>query len=485
MKSWDTFIVVATWLVGAAGIVLGLIASGHAILYKRDPRATAVWVIVICIIPLAGACAYFLLGINRIRRHALTLRGAQAKHSSVPSVAPCSPGTVEELLPAECRHIARLSSLVNSVVARPLLPGNRVQPLCNGDLAYPRMLEAIRGASKSVSLATYIFDNDEVGHEFAEALGAAMKRGVAVRVLIDDAGLRYSWPSMLKILERRQIPTARFLPTLAPWKLTAMNLRNHRKIMVIDGHLGFTGGMNLRAGHRLSHSTGARIQDLHFQVEGPVVAHLQETFVDDWEFATGETLRGEDWFPSQACSGAVLARGISDGPDEDFEKLRWTLLGALTAAHRSIVVVTPYFLPDSALISALNLAAMRGVEVDIVLPEKNNFPVVQWAMAALLWQVLERGCRVWLSPPPFDHSKALIVDRCWSLIGSANWDPRSLRLNFEFNLECYDLEMATALSRIMSEKIAKSRALTLADVDRRPLPIRLRDGTARLLTPFM
>ena len=218
---------------------------------------------------------------------------------------------------------------------------------------------------------------------------------------------------------------------------------------------------------------------------GPVVSQLQEVFADDWQFTTGESLRGEAWFAKPEKTGSVLARGVTDGPDEDFEKLRWTILGALSIARYSVRIVTPYFLPDPAVVSALNLAAMRGVRVDIFLPARNNLPFVQWASQALWWQVLEHGCRIWLTPPPFDHSKLMLVDGCWSLVGSANWDPRSLRLNFEFNLECYDADLAHRLDLLVLEKQKISRQVTLAEVDSRSLPIRLRDGVARLLTPYL
>jgi cardiolipin synthase len=224
---------------------------------------------------------------------------------------------------------------------------------------------------------------------------------------------------------------------------------------------------------------------LHFRIEGPVVAQLQEVFADDWFFTTGEALRGDAWFPKLSERGTIIARGIADGPDEDFEKLRWTILGALSVAQKSVRVLTPYFLPDQALISALNLAAMRGVAVDIILPSRGNLPFVQWATFAMLWQLLERGCRVWLTPPPFDHSKLMLIDSQWALLGSANWDPRSLRLNFEFNLECYDTSLVRALDALLQQKLAAARELGLADVDGRSLPIRLRDGIARLWTPFL
>ncbi len=161
------------------------------------------------------------------------------------------------------------------------------------------------------------------------------------------------------------------------------------------------------------------------------------------------------------------------------------MLGGLSQARQSVRIVTPYFLPDQTLITALRLAAMRGVTVDILLPERNNLPLVQWACWAGLWQVLAYGCRVFLTPPPFDHSKVMLVDGAWAFIGSANWDPRSLRLNFEFNVECYDEGLVTALDRIINTKLRASRPLSLAEVDSRSLPVKLRDGVARLFSPYL
>jgi cardiolipin synthase len=318
-----------------------------------------------------------------------------------------------------------------------------------------------------------------------QALQSAVKRGVEVRVLIDDTGARYSFPSIVRALRRADLRVERFLPALTPLRLMFANLRNHRKILVADGRVAFTGGMNIREGHELRPKPKHPVQDLQFRVEGPVVAQVQEVFTDDWAFTCGEALRGEKWFPPLESAGPVLARGITDGPDEDFEKLRWTILGALSCAKSTVVVMTPYFLPDQAIISALNVAAMRGVDVDIILPSRSNLPAVHWAMWAQLWQVLERGCRVWLTPPPFDHSKVFLVDNGWALVGSTNWDPRSLRLNFEFNLECYDANLAGALEELVRNKLKPARRLTLEEVDSRSLPIRLRDGVARLLTPFL
>lgn len=475
------------WHLTLAGLafVVAIIACGHAVLNKRDTRSTIAWVGFIWLVPLMGAVLYFVFGVNRLRRRALLLRGRMERYRLTMLQRECPPEELHEHLPPHTNYLSMLARVVGKVVGRPLLPGNDIEPLIDGDEAFPAMLEAIRSARKSISLQTYIFDRDEAGLAFAEALGEAVRRGVEVRVLIDAAGTRYSFPSILPALRRLNVKHARFLPSLAPWSVTTLNMRTHRKFLVIDGQLGFTGGMNIRIGNCLKKNPRYPVQDLHFRVRGPVVAQLQEAFTDDWLFTTGEALRGDAWFTEPEPAGTVLARGIADGPDEDFEKLLWTLLGALSIARRSVRIVTPYFLPDEAIISSLNLAAMRGVRVEILLPAKNNLTIVDWASRAMWWEVLTHGCHIWLTPPPFDHSKLMIVDESWVLVGSANWDARSLRLNFEYNLECYDPALVGRLESLFEKKREHAHEVTLAEVKAQGLPVRLRDGLARLLAPYL
>lgn len=471
-------------LAGALAILLVLLATGHALLYKRDSRSVVAWLVFIWLAPVIGSALYFILGVNRIKRSAVLLRGELIRYRSESGTWACPPEQLHGQLSADAAHLAPLETAVGKVAGRPLTPGNTVEPLVDGDAAYPAMLAAIASATRSVALSTYIFDRDEVGLEFARALGEAVRRGVEVRVLIDATGARYSTPSILTALRREGVPYARHLPAY-PWRITFLNLRNHRKLLVVDGRVGFTGGMNIRVGHWLGRQPRHPVRDVQFRVEGPVVAQMQEVFADDWMFSAREALRGDAWFPPLGSSGPVPVRAVVDGPDENMDKLRWTILAALGLARRSVRIVTPYFLPDPPVIAALNVAALRGVSVEIVLPEKNNLPFVHWASVAQWWQVLEHGCRIVLTPPPFDHSKLLVVDDVWCLIGTSNWDPRSLRLNFEFNLECYDRSLALAVSALIDARIGGAREVTLRDVDSRSIPIRLRDGIARLFTPYL
>lgn len=469
----------------ALNVVLALVASGHAVLSNRDTRAAIGWVGVIWLAPFLGVLLYIWLGINRIKRRARSLRAECSRPGSSSCLGEFPAEVPDQADTLAGTPLEPLVRLVRDVTRRPLLAGNRVTPLVNGDQAYPAMLQAIDEAARSVTLTTYIFDHDQAGQRFLEALRRAVSRHVEVRVLVDDVGAHYSWRPITRWLRRAGIPRAHFLPTLIPWRFQYSNLRSHRKILVVDGRIGFTGGINIHAGHCLERQPRYPVQDLHFRLTGPVVAQLQAVFADDWAFCTGELLQGEPWFSAVAPEGPVLARGIPDGPDEDFEALRLTLLGAIACARSSVLVVTPYFLPDASLIAALNVAALRGVQVDLLLPAENDLTLVKWASTALLWQVLERGCRIWLSPPPFDHTKLMLVDGLWTLLGSANWDPRSLRLNFEFNVECYDRQLAASLADLVRSKMQRSRPLSLAELDGRSLPRKLRDGIACLFSPYL
>jgi cardiolipin synthase len=466
-------------------VLIALTASNHAVLHKEDTRSAIAWVGLIWLVPIGGALLYLVFGVNRIQRRARALRWDRFRRGPHASGGEVHPDQLHDELGEEGYHLRSLIKLLNKVTQQPLLHGNQVTPLVNGSDMFAAMLDAIASAKRSVTLSTYIFDNDRVGQLFLAALKDAMERGVEVRVIIDDVGARYTWPSIAKQLRRAGIPCVTFLPTMIPWTFHYSNLRTHRKIMVVDGVLGFTGGANIREGHCFPLMPRHPVSDIHFRVTGPVVTQLQEVFVDDWAFCTGEVLEGEPWFMPNPPDGPVLARGVAAGPDDHYESLHLALLGAIASARQSILICTPYFVPEATIITALIVADMRGAQVEIVVPEVNNLPVVKWASMPLLRQLIDKGCRVWLAQGPFDHSKMLVIDGVLSFVGSSNWDTRSMRLNFEFNLECYDRDLAQTLTAIIQHKKDTGRRLELAEIDARTLPIKLRDGIARLLSPYL
>lgn len=482
----EIFTTVWPYLLVVGHVVLATSVTLHAVIRKPETGSVIAWVWLAWLSPMIGAIAYFCFGVNRIQRKALSLEIGEG----LP--AECSPPILDddyrirnELIEL-CPDLLGLAELGKNVTGKAILPGNQVELLRNGDAAYPSMIDAINKAEKSVALLSYIFDCDPVGDQFVVALKAAVERGVEVRVLIDSVGSDYSKPNMVGRLQAEGIVVAKFLPTRTFALFRYANMRNHRKILVVDGCIGFTGGTNIRISHALEMNPQVPVQCAHFRLEGPVVAHMREVFAIDWAFASGEAIQGDAWFPKiERSEGFVGARGVPDGPDEDFDQMSEVILGAISSAGQSIRIVSPYFIPDPSIVKALNVAALRGLSVDIVLPSDNNVALVEWASVMQLQELIEKGCRVCYSAPPFDHTKLLVIDGVWSLIGSTNWDPRSLRLNFEFNVECYSTALAEQLEDFIDEKIDGGRRLTLEQIERRSFPIRLRDGLARLASPYL
>ena len=464
-----------------AALALG--AAGHALLRKSDSRSALGWVAVCLTFPLAGPVLYILFGVNRVRRSASRMRReVSALHDQTASGAAETPHAA--INPTILHQsFQRLERIGRNVLGAELVGGNCVEPLMNGDQAYPLMLRTIDEARHSVYLATYIMATDPLGMRFVDALERAVRRGVDVRVLVDGLGEKYSWPLVSRILEKKGVPTALFTPPhLFPPELH-MNLRNHCKILVVDGKHGFTGGMNISQKHVLAARTTWPITDVHFVVRGPIVGQLLETFMEDWLFAARERL---DTPPVHVePTGDCLCRAVIDGPDIEGEPLKTLLTAVISAAASSIRIMTPYFLPPKSFLTALQSARYRGVDIQIVLPGRNNLPFVHWATRHILDDLLRSGVTVAYQPAPFCHTKLMLVDGCYVHLGSANMDSRSLRLNFELTLEVLDQYLAERLTRHFDDIMAGSRPVTRQELLGRSLPVRLRDAFFWLFSPYL
>ncbi|CAD7047788.1 cardiolipin synthase [Pseudorhizobium endolithicum] len=469
-------------------LLLGATAAIHAAMTKEEVRSAIGWVGIIILSPIIGALLYFIAGINRIRRSAIAdrrflLQGHVREHFD-------SYDATDELVAERFGgRFAAMKTLGDRVTSHTLTTGNTIGMLTTGDDAYRAMLRAIDGARRSILLETYIFDRDRIGCRFAEALIAAVKRGVVVRVLIDAVGARYSVPSVLGMLRDGGVTVDVFNGNvIMGLRLPYANLRTHRKIMVVDGAVAFTGGMNIREGFSGQFHGDACSGDTHFQVSGPVVADLFAVAAADWRFATGEDLDGETWqiLPPATDPGSPVAiRAVSSGPDRSVETNHKMLMGGFSVARRTIRIVSPYFLPDRELITALITAARRGVEVDIVVPQSNNLTLVDRAMTGQFDQLLKNYCRIWRASGPFDHSKLLVIDGRWAFVGSSNLDPRSLRLNFEVDLEVMDVSFAQGLERRIDITISSARQVTLESLRNRPFAARLLDRILWLGSPYL
>ncbi len=476
-----------TTVFSVAGLIylaLAIAAGCHVLLNKQNESAAFSWLGIIVLSPLLGALMYWLFGINRIRRRAQAVRPSQAT-TRPPHLDAHGELVIEPAVPAALApRFRQLMHLGAAIHPTPYTGGNRLVPLTDGDEAYPRMLAAIDAARDSVLLSSYIFAYDDVGERFVDALARAHERGAAVRVLIDGVGVSYGFARRRadRELRRHGVRSVRFLSALSTTGTRFLNLRNHRKILVVDATTAFVGGLNIRENNLVRAGGKGRTRDVHFEVSGPVVEQIQDVFVEDWRFASQEHDFDVPPAPGRHA-GHVRARVLLDGPDENYAKLQMTILAAINAARTSVRVATPYFLPDRTVVAALQMAALRGVKVDILVPARNNLPFVGWAMQANEWRMTEYGIRLHHSPPPFDHSKLFLVDDGWTLVGSSNWDARSLELNFEINLECYDEAFCAQMTRVFDDKCAA--ATHLGRPGKRALAVRLRNNFFRLFSPYL
>ncbi|MDY6823298.1 MAG: cardiolipin synthase [Thermodesulfobacteriota bacterium] len=467
-------------------VVASVAVSGHALLTKRTPSAALGWIAVCLLFPVAGILLYFLFGINRVETRAKKMdsQSPQDRPDSQPyrnATADAAFMADDLPLPVYFSQIARIS---DNVTELPLVYGNRIDVLHNGEAAYEAMLDSIEQARNHIFLSTYIFETNPTGRRFIDALGRAVDRGVSVKVIIDGVGEYYNWPRAGRLLKRRGVTVARFIrPRLLP-PAVHINLRNHRKILITDGMTAYTGGMNIGERHLAERTDNPRrVVDMHFRLTGPVVLQMEQTFLEDWAFCTGENLAPHTHLHSAA--GKAFCRTIKDGPNEDINKLITIIIGAISSARKQVMIMTPYFLPSGEMISALQSAALRGVEVNIVLPEKNNLPFIAWATGHMLKDLLYRGVRVYFQPPPFVHTKLFVMDRQYAQVGSANFDPRSFQLNFELCVEIYDTEVARMLSEHILGQIQRSTPVSLAAIQNRPLPVKIRDAMAWLFSPYL
>ena len=459
-------------------ILVAMMVTSHALLNKSEVRSAIGWIGLAWLSPYVGGAIYLAFGINRVARRASKIDRPRPLNELA------SPGPADAIS-LDSAHIRTIADVGDRVTGIPLTAGNAIAILRDGDEAYPAMLQDIASAKQTIVLASYIFRPDRVGADFVRALSEAQARGVEIRVLVDGIGSGYFSSPVIRQLQDAGVPARRFMHDWRPWRMSFLNLRNHKKLMIIDGCRGFAGGLNLGVENIWPGLSGRQVADVHFRLEGPVVSQLMASFAEDWHFTTGEALAGPLWWPPIEPAGGAVARGISSGPDEDVGKIETILATAIGQAKHRLRIVTPYFLPDERLHHAFGLAALRGVAIDLVLPEKSDHRIMTWAVRSHLSFFPMQQIRCVQTVGAFDHSKLFTVDGSWCAIGSTNWDVRSLRLNFEFMLECYDAETIADIDNVIDTKISNGKPLDPGSLTDRSLPAKLRDASARLLLPYL
>ena len=470
----------------------------HCLRNRREPTSALLWLFIAWFLPGLGPLLYLAFGIYKVpakgmHKHKADQRLlAERRALEDSSLALTYWRSVHETRQSEPDSPAArdLNRTMDSILEEyPLLGGNEVRLLLNGTEAYPAMLEAIRRARHHIHLQCFLIRDDPVGREFLEALAERARAGVRVRLLYDRFG---STHAVLSGLFRRYRAVPNFtlvcLTQANPLKRQfQINLRNHRKILIVDGQEAFAGGMNL---HAENCEQGARlpIRDYHFALRGPVIQELQFVFLRDWYFMTNEppdALLKKEHFPALPACGSALIRVVNGGPSSRTEVVSDVFFLAMIAARRQLWMVTPYFAPPPDLLHALRSATLRGVDVRLVVPRTNNHVYAGLAGRALYDELLDSGVRVYERRTPFMHAKAVVVDDTLVLVGTANLDVRSLRLNYETDLAVYGATFIETMKGVIQQEMALSDEINLAVWRTRPLRQRLMENFCSLLSPSL
>ena len=367
---------------------------------------------------------------------------------------------------------------VGALLGPSVIHGNTVRALQNGDETFPAMLEAIRGATTSITFETFIYWSGTIGRDFAEALAERARAGVKVHVMLDALGIDKIDRNYIAAMRSAGVTVQVYRP-IRWYTLAKLNNRTHRKILVVDGRTGFTGGLGI-ADIWLGHADSPEHwRDMHFRVEGPVVAQMQATFMDNWMEARGEVLHDERYFPVLDSTGPMLAQVFMSSPTSGAETMRLMYLMSIAAARRHIVIANAYFVPDDLVRHTLLEARRRGVEIDVIVPgPETDAPLTRQASRSRWGPLLEAGVRIHEYQPTMYHTKVMIVDGVWATVGSTNFDNRSFRLNDEMNVNVFDTVFAREQDATLRADIARSRLITLQEWRDRPLKERFKELVA-------
>jgi cardiolipin synthase len=443
----------------------------------KSPAATLAWIWAILLIPIAGALFYLLLGSERIQRKRLKRLEAirRAMSAECARVAPSSPQTD---LSTQLPELEKINGM-------PSANGNSVKLLPDGVSFFPQLLEVIRNAQHHLHLQFYIWNRDKVGRGILDELVQAARRGVKVRLLLDEVGSFWVPKRFFAPLVKAGGEFSWF-KTFAPLKgLFHLNLRNHRKLVIADGQVALTGGMNVGDEYWMGTKDSPPYRDLQLEVRGPVVTQLAQQFAQDWHFATGKTLTDMAFYPPPEAKGDVSVQVVAGGPDNDLNEIQLSILSLLHRAKERLWMTTPYFVPEPPLLAALQLAAMRGVDVRILLPKKADHRILTVVTRSYYEDLIPHGVRVYEYSPRLIHAKVTTIDGIFCMAGSANLDIRSLRINFELNLLIGCERLTRQLDEQFLRDVRDSHRVTWEEHQSRSFRKKMAEALCRPLAPML
>ena len=469
---------VALYVLGTGGVIL---------LENKNPDRTLTWLLVLGLLPLVGLLLYFLVG-PRFAAMPWFRRRTPPAASPLTELAEAQgdllrEGPSEEVPSVEPPYDRTVRLLLRNS-RTPLLAHNDVTVLTDGDATFGAILGALRSAERFIHLEYFAIANDEIGNEIREILEERARAGVAVRVIYDGVGSWKLGKDYLDSLQEAGVEAHPFLPASFPMFRREFNYRNHRKIVVVDGHTGFVGGLNIGDMYLGRDPEMGHWRDTHLRLQGEGVSKLQEIFLRDWHFCSRSALEGADLFPCVEERYPVRPLQIAtSGPDSIWESILQGYFSLISGARRRIWITTPYLVPSPDIAGALKVAALSGLDVRIIIPGKADHKMVFWASRGNLDDLLGAGIRIYSYQNGFIHSKIVLVDGEVASVGTANMDLRSLQINYEVQAFLYDRGVTERLEADFVQDLAHSREFTLEERRRRPLAERLKEALCRLLSP--
>lgn len=459
----------------------------HILRTRRNPRGMLVWILTLLLLPFLGLLLYLLVGETPIRRRVRRRRRRRRKIESglaqqTAVLASAFDGREQRETPNAHLAMMQLATRISDTV---VTHGNEVDVYHDAERAFLALSLAIESARSHIHMEYYIYADDETGRAMRDLLIKKAREGVEVRLLLDAVGCWKLRRSFVKSMQREGVTVAFFLP----WGLTRrrfqLNCRNHRKLTVVDGNLGFFGSKNIADEYLGRRNASTTWRDTHLRVAGPSVAQLQEIFVEDWHFATKEDLSSDRYFPEPTIAGDRLVQLVPSGPDRRAGVLHQMLNAAVSDATRSVSLLTPYFVPDGAMHLALTSAAYRGVRVQLLVPCRSDHWLVLWAGRSFYRELLEAGVEIYEYDKGMLHSKEVIIDQRWAMVGSANMDVRSFKINFELTSVLYDEGLAFALQADFDRLRDQAHRQTIRRIKDWTYGQELAAGLARLATPLL
>ena len=487
MMDWSAII---NWVISVTFTLSIILIATVIVLENRNPSKTVTWLAVLYVLPVIGFLFYIIFGRNFRNKQKFKRKGKIHPIDGIEQIVETQNQILkqrETFLQETYYSKKRLINLLLQSNQAPFTINNHAQVLTNADQKFEAVFRAIEQAEHHIHVEYFIIKDDVIGRAFRQKLIKKAKAGVQVRIIYDGVG---SWKldynkEYLQSLIDAGAEVRSFVPIRIPFFSSKINYRNHRKIIVIDGKCGFVGGINVGDEYLGKSKRFGFWRDTHLQINGDAVYFLQKIFIEDWYFICGEHLRDACYFPIHTNQGDQLIQIAASGPDSEWDSIMQMYYATMTSAQEKIYIITPYFIPDDSILMALKTAALSGMDVRMIIPNRPDHHIVFWATQSYLGELLEAGVRVYQYQRGFVHAKVMMVDGVVASVGTANMDIRSFQLNFEVNALLFDKSIVERLERDFCNDVADSREIILQEYLDRPFFNKVKESGARLLSPLL